>query len=159
MQLSPKLVRDKVIIPALEALDPTVPYSAQAVELLLGTAATESHMGLWLRQLGGGPALGLYQMEPATEKDIWRNFLAYKPDLELIVRGWKKGLSQELEWNHAYSTAMARIHYFRVKEPLPEVGDIPGFARYWKQYYNTPLGKGTEEKFIKDWKEFIDGKI
>ncbi|MFT9325008.1 MAG: hypothetical protein ABF537_12850, partial [Acetobacter sp.] len=34
-----------------------------AVNLLTGTALVESGL-VWLRQNGGGPALGLWQMEP-----------------------------------------------------------------------------------------------
>lgn len=156
---SPKLVRDKIIIPTLKALDPTVPYSVQAVELLLGTAATESHMGQYLRQLGGGPALGMWQMEQATERDIWLNYLRYNRELGQIVRGWKKDSIDELVWNHSYACAMARIHYRRVPKPLPPAGDIEGQARYWKRYYNTELGKGTVEKYLEDWKEYVDGKL
>lgn len=33
---------------------------------------------------------------------------------------------------------------------LPASEDIAGLATYWKQYYNTPQGKGTEAEFIKN---------
>ncbi|KAF0118141.1 MAG: hypothetical protein FD149_866 [Rhodospirillaceae bacterium] len=56
-------------------------HSPAAEALLLGTAIQESRLGTYLRQTGGGPALGVYQMEPATHEDIWTNFLAYRPDL------------------------------------------------------------------------------
>ena len=44
---------------------------------------------------------------------------------------------------------MARIKYWRVPKKLPVENDIEGMAKYWKDYYNTSLGKGTPEKFIK----------
>lgn len=47
--------------------------SSSAVNLLLGTAAQESAFGTYLRQIGGGPARGVFQMAPATAKDIWEN--------------------------------------------------------------------------------------
>ncbi|MFT9424981.1 MAG: hypothetical protein ABF570_07600, partial [Acetobacter syzygii] len=50
---------------------------AAAVPLVTGTALVESGL-VWLRQNGGGPALGLWQMEPATHDDCWRNFLAFR---------------------------------------------------------------------------------
>jgi hypothetical protein len=35
--------------------------------------------------------------------------------------------------------------------------DIAGMARYWKRYYNTVHGKGTEAEFIKNYEELING--
>ena len=55
-----------------------------AVHLLTGTALVESGL-VWLGQTGGGPALGLWQMEPATHDDCWRNFLAFRPALAATV--------------------------------------------------------------------------
>ena len=39
-------------------------YSPEVVELLMGTCAQESTMGKYRKQLGNGPALGIFQMEP-----------------------------------------------------------------------------------------------
>ena len=50
-----------------------------AEELLLGTALQESRL-TYLHQLGGGPALGLFQMEPGTHDDIWTNYLWNRPE-------------------------------------------------------------------------------
>ena len=55
--------------------------SDSAVELLMGTCAQESALGKYRRQIGGGPALGIMQMEPNTYKDIVKNYLKYKPAL------------------------------------------------------------------------------
>lgn len=54
------------------------------VELLLLTCAAESAMGKYIMQVGG-PARGIFQMEPNTEKDIWENWLKYKPQKEAAV--------------------------------------------------------------------------
>lgn len=148
LALSPKLIRDRIIIPVLNHLEPVVPFSVEAMELLLGTAAAESRLGYWLRQQSGGPAIGLYQMEPDTEWDIWNNYLVFQPKLRDKVRELVKGTNNEMENNHAYATAMARIHYRRKRPPLPAMGDIHGHAHYWKDYYNTRLGKGTPIKYL-----------
>jgi len=42
-----------------------------------------------------------------------------------------------------------------VTESLPPYNDIPALARYWKQHYNTPEGKGTEEEFVKNYQKYI----
>ena len=48
-------------------------------ERLLGTARVESD--LRHRRQIGGPALGLFQMEPATHNDIWESYLKYRAQL------------------------------------------------------------------------------
>jgi len=41
-------------------------YSRDAEELLMLTAAVESNLGYYIKQVGGGPALGIFQCEPDT---------------------------------------------------------------------------------------------
>ena len=67
-----------VIIPTLDAMEPLWGPGINreaAVNLLLGTVFQESVIGnvTYLKQRGGGPALGIYQNEPAKEEDIWEN--------------------------------------------------------------------------------------
>ena len=131
-------------------------YSGDAVNLLMGTAAQESHLGKYRKQLGGGPALGIFQMEPATFNDIVNNYLRYKPELasriERVAR-ISRFKAEDIENNDLLAICMARVHYLRVKEAIPS--DLEGWARYWKRYYNTPLGKGTEEEFIANYKRLV----
>ena len=131
-------------------------YSGDAVNLLMGTAAQESHLGKYRKQLGGGPALGIFQMEPATFNDIVNNYLRYKPELasriERVAR-ISRFKAEDIEINDLLAICMARVHYLRVKEAIPS--DLEGWARYWKRYYNTPLGKGTEEEFIANYKRLV----
>ena len=61
--IQPEHLVKYVIEPVLKTLDL---YSEDAVNLVLGTACVESECGRWLHQLGTGPALGIYQMEPDT---------------------------------------------------------------------------------------------
>lgn len=147
---------DNVIRPALKAIGHDSPAAEQ---LLLGTAIQESHLK-YRRQLGGGPGRGLFQMEPATHNDIWKNYLAYKKDLADKVSGLlsssKADRLAELENNDKYAAAMARVHYLRQPAKLPEENDIQGMAAYWKKYYNTPAGKGKESQFIENWKRFVE---
>jgi len=59
----------------------------------------------------------------------------------------------QLRANLPYQIIMARCHYLRVAEALPTT--IQGYAKYWKKYYNTVKGKGTEEKFIANYNRYI----
>ena len=126
-------------------------HTPEAVELILGTIAQESAGGKYIRQITG-PALGICQMEPATFKCIVNNYIKYKPELGRVIMfasGVSALKSEMLEYNLAFSIAMCRIHYLRVSEALPH--DLEGYAKYWKQYYNTVHGKGTVEEFIANY--------
>lgn len=152
--LNPRHFVDLVINPALETLGM---HSQAAVELLLGTALQESGLRS-LRQAGGGPALGLFQMEPATHDDIHLNFLAFRPDLQDKLRSLcSLFLPEALAGSLWYSAAMCRLHYYRKAEPLPAAGNIPDQASYWKRHYNTPLGKGSVTEYLANWKQHGQG--
>lgn len=131
-------------------------HSEDATNLLLGTCAHESGLGKYIKQLGSGPALGIFQMEPNTFKDHISNYLKYKPGL---VSSIKKACNIDyltpdlLRYNLKFAICMSRIHYLRVKHPLPT--ELTGYAEYWKKYYNSVLGAGTEEEFIRNYKRHV----
>jgi hypothetical protein len=152
MGISPLHLREYIIKPTLQYLDL---YSKSAENLLMGTAAQETKLGRYLKQING-PAEGIYQMEPRTHEDIWNNFLPYKIPLKEKILQFATPREDELVWNLAYATAMVRIHYLRVTEPLPHEDDIEGLAKYWKDYYNTRLGKGTVNEFINNYKLLVN---
>ena len=72
-------------------------------------------------------------MEMATHDDIWENYLQYrKPLADKVLQfktAQKANAEQELMNNDLYATAMARVHYARVKEAIPNAGDNEGMAR------------------------------
>lgn len=127
--------------------------SVIADALVLGTALQESH-ARFVDQLtpGPGPAYGLWQMEAATHTDHWNNFIRYKASLRdalLDIAGYDdlpRPPVHELVGNLFYGAAMCRVHYWRVKPPLPT--DAEGLARYWKDHYNTALGRGTVQQAL-----------
>lgn len=135
-------------------------YSQSAANLLMGTCAQESHFGKYLHQLGKGPAKGVFQMEPATHDDIRDNYIAHRQQFKrlLLANGYQTLEAEQLVYDLRYATIMARFHYYRIREALPAADDIPALARYWKEYYNTRFGKGTEEEFIANYNKFIRGK-
>lgn len=131
-------------------------YIPEAVNLLMGTAAQESHLGRYIKQLGSGPALGIFQMEPATFRDIIDNYLAYKPALmaEVLKVCNVQYLEPEcLMYNLRVAIVFCRLHYLRKPGRIPNT--IEGMAAYWKKHYNTYLGKGTEEEFVLNYKKFV----
>ncbi len=136
-------------------------HSIAAEELILGTVFQESR-GRYLQQIKG-PALGLIQMEPATHKDIWVNYLNYRSALFEKVEGLMSCNAldylathghpphEELITNLAYAVAMCRIHYLRVKESLPNEGELRAQGAYWKKHYNTQQGKGLANNYVQNY--------
>jgi len=146
--------REELVVPTLHSISK---YSPAAVNLLLGTMAQESAFGKYIKQRGKGPALGVYQMEPATHNDIRDNYIAHRRDLKqlFLELGYTEFTPDKLLYDLRYATIFTRLHYARVPAPLPARGDIAGMADYWKQYYNTPLGKGTTEEFINNYNKYV----
>jgi hypothetical protein len=138
----------------LNELTLVIPYSDVARELLMLTAAVESNLGVFLKQIRG-PALGVFQMEPNTEKDIWKNYLATRSNLRILMEGFMMQSTStpnlDLRANLPYQIAMARVHYRRVSEPLPPRATPALLGAYWKKHYNTHLGRGTVEESIKKY--------
>jgi hypothetical protein len=149
-------LRELVIRPALKFIGL---WSQAAENLLIGTWFHESTIAgqTRLKQVRG-PALGGYQMEPASHQDNWNNFLGFpkwralRGDVLALVppAGFNpehKVLDSELIWNLPYATAMARIKYYRVPDPLPAADDLQGLAEYWDKHYNA----NPEHGFPADW--------
>ena len=155
-------LRHLIIRPTLDKIGL---MSSAAENLLLGTAAIESLMGYHLRQITG-PALGIYQIEPITHDDVHINFLDNIKHIDLKLKilgllnfdailGDRQKQQKELIGNLYYATAIARLIYYRAPSPLPVGGDIDGLAHYWKKYYNTELGKGTVEDFVRCYNQYV----
>lgn len=157
-----ELIRD-----TLRTLEPEIPYSENAVELLMLTAAAETNLGEYLKQVIG-PAQGVFQIEPMTYHDIYVNFLVYKEDLLAKVNTFHSvGNHYELDvaGNLPMQIVYARVFYWRIPKALPEIAykrgytdltnqSIRNLANYWKQFFNTHLGKGTVEKAITKYRRY-----
>jgi hypothetical protein len=131
-----------------------VPYSVQAENLLLMTAAHESRLGQYLWQLKG-PARGAWQMEPATLDDHYRWMQATRTDLLQAVEGLRPAaLKREdaLVGNIPYACAMARVHYLRRAAGIPE--DLDGMAALAKKVFNTEAGRATPSDYKRAYLEF-----
>jgi hypothetical protein len=136
-----------VVRPTLELLEMG---GAAAEDLLVGTALHESGLEAFDQWTGAGdeqlgPAIGVYQIEPATLLDLERSFLRYRPRLwERLEALTAEAPARELQLatNLAFATAVARLLYWRAPEPLPAAGDADALALYWKRHFNTAAGKG-----------------
>ena len=131
-----------------------------AVNLLIGTAAHESTVGghTRLHQIGG-PARGIYQIEPDTRADIDENYLAFRETLRDFVLGTIPSDSDpdaQLATNLEYATVIARLVYWRRTFTWPDdPADLDALGDIWKQHYNTALGAGTAEQFIEHFPQEV----
>lgn len=132
-------------------------WSQSAEDIILGIGAQESNYQ-YVQQIGGGPALGYWQMEPATHDDIWKNYLHYRAPLagkiQTLLQGSPVSASAMVN-NLPYAIGMARVKLLRAPEPFPLAGDIDGYADYWKKWWNTNGGAGTIDEFLNNWQKYI----
>lgn len=130
-------------------------HSVEAEILMMMIAMHESG-GMKYRKQVGGPALGLYQMEPNTFYDVKDRYLAMKnPRIQRIrsaVCSYRlipeeRSDLDELVANDEFATAVARVYLWMKPEALPK--SLGGLADYAKRHWNGP-GKATAKKYKDD---------
>ena len=125
-------------------------YSEDAAAMIYRTGMAETGYK-HLKQMGGGPAIGFFQIEPATMYDVLDNYAAYRPQIksDLYALGYDDSDAEtRVMANIALQVAFCRLCYRRDKNPIPKLEDMEAQAKYWKKVYNTELGKGTVKHFM-----------
>ena len=135
-------VKTRIIQPMLNLL-PAKWNTQAASNLLAYTFLAESGGGQYIAQLGGGPAIGPFQMETATHDDCWKNFLGFQMVLSAVGRNLACGAvpgAAQMAGNWSYAAFMARVKYIRAPGALPAACDAEGICNYHKTVYNTAGG-------------------
>jgi len=151
MSINPSQLRELIIRPVLQSIGL---HSPAAEDLLCMTAAWESNCGEYVAQVGG-PALGIFQMEPATLQDLGDNWLAFRMNYRDTLERMKPismSNADALVMCNAYATAACRLQYYRQPEPLP--GNIDDLAQYAKTHWNGP-GKATPEDYAGAYRKYF----
>ena len=154
--MNPQQLHDYIIKPTLEYMGGNY-YSKESAFLLLCTAAIESNCGEYIKQING-PALGIWQMEPNTYKDIIDNCDAINSNKHLMdflyhaMNTVSLKSVDSLIQSPMYACAMARLKYSMDPHPLPKLSgnkdlDCINFFDYYKRVYNTELGASTYQKW------------
>eukprot|EP01006_Ploeotia_vitrea_P010228 TRINITY_DN26537_c0_g1_i1.p3 TRINITY_DN26537_c0_g1~~TRINITY_DN26537_c0_g1_i1.p3 ORF type:complete len:102 (-),score=2.31 TRINITY_DN26537_c0_g1_i1:1187-1492(-) len=73
MPINAEQLRTLVVQPVLAALD--LSASDVAENLIMGTAAHESHLGDYIKQVGGGPDIGIFQCKLDASHGCKSSFL------------------------------------------------------------------------------------
>jgi len=116
--------------------------------LLLETSAAETGMGdahdssWWV-------GIGLMQFDEIGFIDVQQRTSRAKKDLVLKCFGVDidRVVHTDLRWSPLLSVIFARLKFQLVPSAIPST--IEGRADYWKKWYNSSLGKGTPEHYIK----------
>ena len=149
--------RQLIVRDTLQSIDEWTPVHEN---LLLGTAAQESSMGLRLKC---GRLLGIYHISPNTHRAVWDKYLLHHPELASRVRGlagqhsFIRDPHGELISNLKYATAIAWLIYRRAEQALPADDDVPGLARYWHRHFRNKASASIAE-FITSYQRYIVDK-
>lgn len=150
---------DEIITPTLKYLGQFNPVmdSMAARQFLLAIAAQESRCGRYFLQING-VAQGIWQVEPDTLHDLYANYLRYRKPLMHHINALRAPTleARQLVACPLYCCAVARILLFRFPEKMPEFGDRDAMWAFYKQRYNTPLGKATQDEWDRHWKAYVE---
>ena len=135
-------------------------YSDDALALVVRTGNAESGYSALKGYGEGNPAIGFWQIEPATMYDMMRNYIIYRAPYRKALEelGMKfKGDDIEISVmsNMGVQAALCRLHYRRDSKPIPSWDDLASQGKYWKRVYNTIKGRGTVKHFIKANKDVL----
>lgn len=141
-----------VIIPTLKQ----IPYGISGVLAISMIIAHESKRGEFLKQIGGGPALGLIQMEPLTHDSTWKygdSVWVNAKKLGIISSfdhsNKIRPLSDRLIYDLRYNVFMARQRLFMKDGALPD--NIDDLSRYLKKHWNSVAGAASEMSYRDDY--------
>lgn len=163
--LDPRQLRDLIVRPALQAL--ALPGDERIEKLVMGTAAHESEGFRLIKQVGGGPALSPWQIEPGTlrytiataSEALRMKLLAFT-----AVTPWSspgsplaEQILDQLPGNLYLGAACCRAIYYYKPFKLEELGagEPEKAAKVWKRVWNSPAGKGTEGAFLANWRRYL----
>tara|TARA_R110000787_G_scaffold254663_2_gene359957 strand:- start:2199 stop:2726 length:528 start_codon:yes stop_codon:yes gene_type:complete len=154
--------REQVVRPALQFMDKYIPgmYSEAAENLMVGTALMESDISYLVQK--GGPALGVYQVEPETYIDITQRYFSvseFRTQFESIF--WDLGYTgttnkEHLIFDLRYATIIARIKYFMAPTPLPDADDIHALGHYWDDIFNANPDVGFADQWEAKYRKAHD---
>lgn len=139
---------------AVKAFEGVLPSGDEVVDQMFFTAVVESGGGQWDKQIGGGPAVSFWQIEPVTAEDIWYRYLSSRKSLKERVEEFsgvstvEKGQMREvLLENPKFAACIARLVYGMDKGSVPRGKGWEGHAEYWKRAYQKGgvRGLGVQE--------------
>lgn len=150
MGINPNDFLYHVIRPSLErfeGVDDRI-HSKDAEALLLCIAAHEGAGISRLAQVGGGPALGPYQMEPPTLSHVFDWSKRHRSHVaEAFYRELKACHPQDLRSNLTFATIAARTYLWMAPAALPSRESEFLIAQFWYKYWCRGCA-GAPQEFV-----------
>lgn len=128
-----------------------VPNDYNIAQLVLETIQVESYR-THVKQLGGGPALGLIQMEPSTYEDLMSFVRRYKSVNSQVMSFYdkKSSLEDNLKHNVPFQIALVLANYWRKCGNLLSSFTQSEESRWtlYKIQYNSTLGATDRDRYM-----------
>ena len=130
-----------------------------AHKLVLGTIATETNFSEYKDPTPFRAGSGLCQFDfVGYQEVIVRTKERHKKkilnDFDIVIN---KVTYEMLEYNPLLSIIFCRLFYKLIPDEIRD--DLYSMSHYWKKYYNTIAGKGTQEKFVSKYNHYVKGSV
>lgn len=143
-----------IVIPTLKEIPSGL--SKQSVRAVSMIIAHESAGGKYIRQVGGGPALGITQIEPATHDDTWKHGDSiWDNALHMGIidiseyRQKRHPKAERLLYDLRYAVFMTRQRLFMKIGALPS--NIDELSIYLKKHWNSSGGAASNMSYRDDY--------
>ncbi|MBO4334511.1 MAG: hypothetical protein J5846_01575 [Desulfovibrio sp.] len=136
-------------------------HRENAGRFLLEIAAAESDFGYYVRQVKG-PAQSVWQIEPATARDLHERLPKRQPELYrkiLALRDPALSEEENIVTNLDYGAAFCLGVLTLKGLDFSKLSCLELRAQAWKQKYNTYLGKGTFEGYCQKAMRYLGAKL
>lgn len=124
--------------------------NGKAVQMLLETAAQETHLGRYRDPTANGAGRGLFQCDRIAFIDVQKRARQADVDAVRAAFGFDVRTLEhvQLDSSPLLAAVFCRLFYKLIPDLFP--AHLPGRAAYWKRFYNTFDGKGTSEEYMRN---------
>lgn len=124
----------------------------KAVNLLIETACQETWLGQYHDRHYHVMGVGLCQFDQIGFDDVRQRTSAavaekIKDEFGIDIRSIEL---RELAYSPLLSLIFCRLKYRLIPDPIPAT--LEGRAEYWKTHYNSLLGDGTPEEYVRNYR-------
>lgn len=125
-----------------------------AVDLLMETAAQETHCGQLRDPTPDGAGRGAFQCDFIAFDDVIDRTGAHVINqvIEAFGVDLRRVSYESLDFSPLVAAIICRLHYRLIPDAIPD--SIAGRAEYWKRYYNTVAGAGSPADYVKNARLF-----
>lgn len=136
-------------------------WSRSVENIIVATGIVESNLDA-LVQGGGGPAKGVFQIEPRTYADVISYIKRDPEKIKTICQACNLvSLPEDVNaviWNLRFAVLITRMFYYRIVDALPKSENAQEMYQYYKKFYNSAAGAATEDRDLPIFKKVCSYK-